>query len=385
MGLQFRKSISICKGVKLNITKTGVGVTLGTKGAHYSINSSGRTTSTIGIPGTGLYYTNSKNLKTKKKEAEKKKEKEAKEAAKAAEKEQKEAAKAAEKEQAAAAAETEAKENAAKVEQFEEYIESIHKIHTVCEEPIDWDNLSGGAAPFANGTMGPNESAALDAYNQFQPSFMDKLLHGDENDAKKKELQDAIAAARAKDQEILENWTEVQGFAEGVKSGSIDAYLDVISEANPFEELLDYGSDFEFGTDSPERMEVEFHVKSETVVPKETVSLTSTGKLSVKEMTKTQYYDITQDYVCSCAIRIAREMFAMLPVKYVYIHAQDVMLNTATGHTEEMDILSVGFERGKFESANFDFIDPSDFIESFPHNMGFKKTSGFTPVERLHG
>ena len=123
MGLQFRKSISICKGVKLNITKTGVGVTLGTKGAHYSINSSGRTTSTIGIPGTGLYYTNSKNLKTKKKEAEKKKEKEAKEAAKAAEKEQKEAAKAAEKEQkeaakaaekeqAVAAAETEAKENA---------------------------------------------------------------------------------------------------------------------------------------------------------------------------------------------------------------------------------------------------------------------------------
>ena len=84
MGLQFRKSITLCKGVKLNVTKTGVGVTVGKKGCHCSINSSGRTTASVGLPGTGLYYTKSKNLKTLKKEIDKKKEKKAKEAEKEA-------------------------------------------------------------------------------------------------------------------------------------------------------------------------------------------------------------------------------------------------------------------------------------------------------------
>ena len=93
MGLQFRKSITLCKGVKLNVTKTGVGVTVGKKGCHCSINSSGRTTASVGLPGTGLYYTKSKNLKTLKKEIDKKKEKKAKEAEKEAAKKEKEAAK----------------------------------------------------------------------------------------------------------------------------------------------------------------------------------------------------------------------------------------------------------------------------------------------------
>ncbi len=375
MGLQFRKSISICKGLKLNITKNGVGVTIGKKGCHYSINSSGRTTATVGIPGTGLYYTKSKNLKTMKKEAEKKK-------AKAA-KEQAQAVNAQAKEEKDAALEAELQQNAEKAAQYEEYLEAIRKIHLDCEPSIDWEALTGDEPPFGNGKMGPNESAALEAYNQYQPSFMDKLLHKDEHEETEKQLKEAIVAAKQQDMELLENWLEMKGFAEEIKKGNIDAYLDVIEEANPFGDMLDFGSDFEFGTEQPDRMEIEFRVKSKTVVPKESVSLTKTGKLTVKEITKTQYFDITQDYVCSCAIRLAREIFSMLPVKYVYIHAVDRMLNTATGHEEEMDILSVAFERDQFHRANFEMIDPSDFLTSFPYEMSFKKTAGFCPIKRL--
>ena len=379
MGLQFRKSLTICKGVKLNITKTGVGVTLGTKGCHYSINSSGRTTSTIGIPGTGLYYTNSKNLKTKKKEAEKKKKQEEKEQAK---QEQQQAAAQAKEEQAAQQAQQQ-QQDAETAAQYAEYLDAIRQIHLTCEPVIDWNSLASGEPPFASGQIGPNENAALDAYNKYQPSFTDKLLHHDESEAKKKELLDAIAAAKEQDAELLENWTEMHGFASEILKGNIDAYLDVIEQANPFEQLLDFGSDFQFGTESADRMEIEFRVKSETVVPKETAELTASGKLSVKEMTKTQYFDITQDYVCSTSIRLAREVFAMLPVKYVYIHAVDMQLNKATGNDEEMDILSVAFEREQFHKANFARLDHSDFIGTFPHNMRFKKTAGFEPVERL--
>ena len=57
MGVRFRKSIKLGKGVKLNLNKKSFGVSVGGKGAHLSINSKGRKTATFGIPGTGLSYT----------------------------------------------------------------------------------------------------------------------------------------------------------------------------------------------------------------------------------------------------------------------------------------------------------------------------------------
>ena len=57
MGLRFRKSVNVTKGVKLNLNKKSVGMTLGGKGVHYTVNSSGKKTTSVGISGTGLYYT----------------------------------------------------------------------------------------------------------------------------------------------------------------------------------------------------------------------------------------------------------------------------------------------------------------------------------------
>lgn len=59
MGLRFRKRIKICKGLSFNINKDSIGLSVGTKGARYTINSKGRKTASVGIPGTGLYYTES--------------------------------------------------------------------------------------------------------------------------------------------------------------------------------------------------------------------------------------------------------------------------------------------------------------------------------------
>lgn len=56
MGFRFRKSIKLGGGAKLNIGKKSVGFSVGGKGARYSVNSSGRRTKSVGIPGTGLSY-----------------------------------------------------------------------------------------------------------------------------------------------------------------------------------------------------------------------------------------------------------------------------------------------------------------------------------------
>ena len=56
MGLRFRKSIKLGNSAKLNINKKSVGLSVGGKGARYTVNSSGRRTKSVGIPGTGLSY-----------------------------------------------------------------------------------------------------------------------------------------------------------------------------------------------------------------------------------------------------------------------------------------------------------------------------------------
>lgn len=73
MGLKFRKSIKLSKGVKLNLNKKSVGVSVGGKGAHLSVNSKGRKSATVGIPGTGLSYTTSSQSKKKSSNAQSKK------------------------------------------------------------------------------------------------------------------------------------------------------------------------------------------------------------------------------------------------------------------------------------------------------------------------
>ena len=56
MGLKFRKSIKVAPGVKLNLNTNSTSVTIGTKGAHYTVNSNGKKTTSASIPGTGLSY-----------------------------------------------------------------------------------------------------------------------------------------------------------------------------------------------------------------------------------------------------------------------------------------------------------------------------------------
>lgn len=53
MGLQFRKSIKIAPGLRINLSQKGASISLGTKGARLTASKKGITTTT-GIPGTGI-------------------------------------------------------------------------------------------------------------------------------------------------------------------------------------------------------------------------------------------------------------------------------------------------------------------------------------------
>jgi tetratricopeptide (TPR) repeat protein len=56
MAFRVNRSFSIVPGVKFRLNKRSMGLTLGKGPFHYTVNSRGRRTSSVGIPGTGMYF-----------------------------------------------------------------------------------------------------------------------------------------------------------------------------------------------------------------------------------------------------------------------------------------------------------------------------------------
>jgi hypothetical protein len=65
MGFRFRRSMKILPGIRLTVGKSSIGISAGVPGARVSLNSRGRVTTSAGIPGSGLYWTESKSIKKK--------------------------------------------------------------------------------------------------------------------------------------------------------------------------------------------------------------------------------------------------------------------------------------------------------------------------------
>lgn len=55
MGVRFQRRITLCKGVHLNVSKSGIGISLGMRGASISTGPRGQYVN-LGIPGTGLAF-----------------------------------------------------------------------------------------------------------------------------------------------------------------------------------------------------------------------------------------------------------------------------------------------------------------------------------------
>lgn len=56
MSLRFRKSINLGGGAKINLSKSGVGYSIGTKGARITKRANGGSKTTLSVPGTGISY-----------------------------------------------------------------------------------------------------------------------------------------------------------------------------------------------------------------------------------------------------------------------------------------------------------------------------------------
>lgn len=272
------------------------------------------------------------------------------------------------------------------------YIDVLRSMQRDCGPVWDWRRIADAPPPPDPLPIRKREAEAEEALETFRPGLLDRLLG--RVDGKLEELRAAIVRAAEQDSEEHRaalgeyekqraEWAESQQLARAILAGDAEAWLAALEQSGVFEEIDALGSRIVFGIHESGPPEAEIHVNTDEVIPREERTLLQSGRLSVKKMPAGKFNELYQDYVCGCVLRIAREVFALLPLDGVIVTAVADVLDTSSGHVREQPILSVAFPREGLERLNFDALDPSDAMKGFVHRMSFKKTAGFAPVSRI--
>lgn len=315
MGLRFRKSISLFPGVKLNFGTTGMSISAGVPGFRKTFHTSGRVTTSIGIPGTGLYYVDTKNSK----------------------------------EESTALLDSN-RSTLSKEENSDFPAEVCNK---AAEERFD------GEGATVAGTNMSECSNALPSTLQFDAASLRSIHKTSDDTIDWTEVM--VSSYPPDDSYNPEAWKYYHQMAPKVLSGDIDVYLQLIYEVNPLDDLLAYGGNYEFGTDDPRIIEVEFTVNEDSLASLK------------KHMSTLDYNRLTCDYISSVCIRIARDMFALLPIIHTIVHAK----------LREETVVSVDFNRENLSKIKFSYTDPFKTLQLFPCHIQYDDDAGFSPVMKL--
>ncbi len=271
------------------------------------------------------------------------------------------------------------------------YVETIQSLHKKCTTPIDWDQIRNSTEPIPPVLKSTHETRAKNRLLSFKPSFIDRIFGLKQK--KINQLKHFLEKAIQKDTkhnkikydkylQELNNWKELQAISIGIEKKQIASYKNALSYFEPFSDIGELGTQINciFETD---RIDINLHINSLDIIPTYELKQTSTGKLSKKNMAKSKFNELYQDHICSCILRIAREIFSYLPVEHVRINAMTELVNGRTGHLEKQPIVSVIIPKKTIETLNMDTLDPSDSMQNFVHAMKFSKIKGFNSVTKI--
>ncbi|MBE7157707.1 MAG: hypothetical protein INR62_04615 [Rhodospirillales bacterium] len=271
------------------------------------------------------------------------------------------------------------------VEVHENAIEELLSVHREQSERINWPRLASALPPHAPAQIGRHEFAALLAQGIApRPA----TVHGNDATVEEAHLNDEEAhrQAQADHQSRIAEQQRLQALAKRVLAGQPQAYSEAIAEFSPFEGIAALGSSIHLTVHGPKLIGCVLTVHGREVIPAEAKSLTAAGKLSVRPMPRERFHEIYQDYVCGCALRVARELLALLPVDTVLVTASVDGIDSRTGSRADLPVLSVAFDRVAVERLSFERLDPSDAMENFVHRGDAKtsrKSGEFIPVVPL--
>ncbi|TWN33798.1 hypothetical protein CHCC14557_2776 [Bacillus licheniformis] len=334
----FKRSFKIMPGVKLNINKKSVGMTLGGKNGRITYNTSGKVTTSAKIPGTGLSYSSSKSISSSQKQSHLN------------------------------------NNNYSNNLELNAYLNHLTSFHTrLTSRQINWEEIKKESPPEINVAQLKSD------LNNYKPNFFERILRLDKTKIEK--LNKEITDAETKYKKEYDEWVKQQKFVKIIDDKNSVAYSEILEDIIKIEDTIGKIKEII----SNENSEVLLNLLVDTsILPNQEEYISSAGNLLTKKLTKTKYYQNQLNFIASLSIGLAKVIFQIIPVETVSINVLEKRIDTVDGHEKTMTIFGVKFKKEQFMALNINYIKPIDTLQLFETSLDFKKTKGLQPVEGIH-
>lgn len=270
------------------------------------------------------------------------------------------------------------------VEQHEGEIELLLSVHKERGPEWNWHAVAAAPVPWPPTRASRHETRAMQHARLTSLGFDCSAHPGYVGSPADGRVRDDLAFQRANDEysEACEGRRFEQALSDRILSQDPSAYEQALRDIAPFDSISDLCADVECAVPHPRLAECRLRIHGAQIIPAEVKSLTSTGKVSVRPMPRHRAHDLFQDYACSCSIRVAREVFCVIPVDIAIVTAYV----PASGTSAHEPVLSVAFQRAVLAGLDFETLDPSDTVQLFTHRgdvLASKRTGTFTSVVPL--
>ena len=329
MGLRFRKSIKICKGVKVNISKSGLSLSVGTKGASLNFSDKG-TRVTAGLPGSGLSYSTmlSKNNKSSNNSKSNSSQKEA-------------------------------QLNQEKETILEQYIQQTNEVSQKMSDIYKYSAYVRNREDFLEElqTNVRNPKQEKDTINLSGPNELLDNFYKTISNKRMVYTQEQLNEEKEESSLLDEDKKELLDLYNGQQQAICDKFDKWIASIElPVEINIDYNWDSDtntmmIDTDLPEIEDI-----PTTIVEKNDNNI-------IKEKKKTQE-TIRKEYIrviFSLAVFIISHVFDISPAIENVVMSGYTQRRNKLGDLVDIYVYSLKFERSQFEHVRLDFKDPLEF------------------------
>ena len=343
--MRFRKSIRLCKGVKLNLSKSGVSLSTGIRGLSLTTSKQGMWLNTS-LPGTGLY--DRKKIASfggKKKEAKK--------------------ASPAKKRDSVALPSAAAKQPNIDADQFNQAIFAVENIHLL---PLPGENPAAPQAKPAAGARPTMDSVREELRREAEGKFKPTLW------SFKAKVEEYIAAnIDARYEEAMAEW-ENRDMVSAVREENTlhggSALDDFLANA---ELPVECDAQYEFDT-ATGALFLDIDLPEIEDMPDEEAVVSESGEVKIAKRSQNEIRAGYANCVLGIGVYFAAGIYALSGEIEDIVVSGYTQRRDSEGDLEDVYIYSVRFTRREFEGVGHTKMPPYDFCMGFENRINATST-----------
>jgi hypothetical protein len=277
------------------------------------------------------------------------------------------------------------------LQNYNKYIKSLLSIHTQSRENFNWDLFISSPEPRLPQRLSLNQDIAERECLAYEPTVLDRIFGQSKkklcdlmkNTEQAKRYDDLIYNAALKQFKAeYQDWQKGQVIARGIKNAEPAAYQQAIEFFKPYQQITASGARLECES-FDDCIITHLNLHWEDIVPDYMVSQAASGKILHSQMPDLKFNEICYHYLCSCALRIGVETFALLPLSRVLVNAYANLPDKDSGTAAKKVILSAKLSRTELMKINLKMLTAPEYLSVFSPQINFAPHAGFSATELL--